>query len=135
MQNRHCFYLWYTYSMDFAERFRLKTEALIYLKEFKGMIEPVCKRMGLTREDLEDLVGTEELEQRVKDIKENLEQMLMVNAAGGDTKAAEILLAAKFPEEYDSKIRFEKWKESERESGAILPDIVFEVIEKTPDDV
>lgn len=120
--------------MDAAQKYRLKTQALMLLRDYGGVASPVLDKMGITIDDLKALVPPDAIKSDDTTPVGELESALRAKALSGDVKALEILLAAALPEKYDSKIRYDRWRAQERESGAALPDIVFEIIDKNISD-
>ena len=86
----------------------------------KMPIEEFLELVGINGEDVADRLS-----------RANLEANLATAAMEGDVRANEILLAAKYPEEYDSKIRYDKWKNSKKTIEAELPRLTTSVIPKT----
>lgn len=119
--------------MDAAEKFRKKTEIRVALKEFNGLVDKAAESLKITEQEILDIIPAEEIDEMRENSMLAIERHLHKNAAKGDTKAAEILLAAHYPEMFDPKIRYEVWRAKAKESAAQLPDLVIEVIPKSDD--
>lgn len=120
---------------DAASRFARQTQARIALASSHGDVKLAASSLGWVPEDLRQLLPEGEIEEIAKGCMVQLEQRLHQNAAAGDTRAAEILLAAHYPEQYDPRVRLETWRQRALEAGAVLPSLSVHIISKGQDGV
>lgn len=121
--------------MEDLDLWQKKDKAKAMIKACNGSTSAAANMLGIKEAELEALLGKEHIQKIKDDLRSALEKCLRINAEAGDTKAAEILLAAHYPEYYDSKVRYEAWKNRGVQADIELPELEIYIIPKSEDEL
>ena len=117
--------------LSIVKKMQLQAKCQIAMNKAGNNAQLAADMLKMPIDEFLELVGIDGEEVADRLSRANLEANLATAAMEGDVRANEILLAAKYPEEYDSKIRYDKWKNSKKTIEAELPRLTTSVIPKT----